>query len=117
MTMTKYQYYYKRNLPHYQPPGATFFITFRLYGSLPFVVIQQLEELKNSEMSIFLEDEFFKKVSSELNDVELTKNQISVVKKLITKIANAIGNAIVVTPSPIFVAKSSLLNAITKIYA
>ena len=26
---------YRRNLPHIQPPSATFFVTFRLAGSLP----------------------------------------------------------------------------------
>ena len=26
---------YRRNLPHFQPDGATLFITFRLYGTLP----------------------------------------------------------------------------------
>ncbi len=33
---------YRRNLPHVQPPGATFFITFRLTGSLPAAVIATL---------------------------------------------------------------------------
>jgi hypothetical protein len=27
--------YYERNLPHWQPVGATFFVTWRLFGSLP----------------------------------------------------------------------------------
>ncbi len=31
----QYQRSYRRKLPHIQPPGATFFITFRLAGSLP----------------------------------------------------------------------------------
>jgi len=30
-----YKYYYRRRLPHYQPPGYTYFITFRLANSLP----------------------------------------------------------------------------------
>jgi putative transposase len=38
-----YKLYYERHLPHYQPPGATLFITFRLAGSLPLEVIQRLE--------------------------------------------------------------------------
>ncbi len=33
---------YRRNLPHIQPPGATFFITFRLAGSLPAAAIASL---------------------------------------------------------------------------
>lgn len=37
------QTYYRRNMPHIVPPGATLFITFRLAGSLPVTVIQQLQ--------------------------------------------------------------------------
>ena len=36
-----YKPYYHRNLPHIQPPGATFFITFRLAGSIPRNILQQ----------------------------------------------------------------------------
>jgi putative transposase len=36
--------FYKRNLPHLQPAGGTFFVTFRLYGSLPVIKLQQLRE-------------------------------------------------------------------------
>src|SRR5438045_4012046 len=36
-----YQHSYRRNLPHIQPPGATFFLTFRLAGSLPQDVVDQ----------------------------------------------------------------------------
>lgn len=35
---------YRRNLPHIQPPGATFFITFRLAGSIPAHVLAALHE-------------------------------------------------------------------------
>jgi hypothetical protein len=35
-----YQLAYRRNLPHLQPPGATFFVTFRLAGSLPRSVVK-----------------------------------------------------------------------------
>ncbi|MEK7277378.1 MAG: hypothetical protein AAB427_08520, partial [Chloroflexota bacterium] len=34
--------FYRRRLPHWQPPGATIFITWRLYGSLPREVIGRL---------------------------------------------------------------------------
>lgn len=37
-----YQLFYRRHLPHYQPPGATVFITFRLAGSLPVEIIKRL---------------------------------------------------------------------------
>lgn len=32
---------YRRNLPHVQPPGASFFVTFRLAGSLPQSLVTQ----------------------------------------------------------------------------
>ena len=41
--MRNYKTYYRRNLPHYQPPGHTFFVTFRLAGSLPKEVIIKLK--------------------------------------------------------------------------
>ena len=33
---------YHRNLPHIQPPGGTFFVTFRLAGSMPADVLAML---------------------------------------------------------------------------
>jgi len=36
--------FYYRNLPHYDPPGATLFITFRLADSIPKIVINQLKQ-------------------------------------------------------------------------
>jgi REP element-mobilizing transposase RayT len=36
--------FYTRNLPHWQPPEETFFVTYRLAGSLPVAVISQLKE-------------------------------------------------------------------------
>ncbi|MGI4873711.1 MAG: transposase [Janthinobacterium lividum] len=35
--------HYQRNLPHLMPPGATLSITFRLAGSLPQLLIDQLQ--------------------------------------------------------------------------
>jgi REP element-mobilizing transposase RayT len=42
MDALEYRFFYRRRLPHYQPPGATFFISFRLAGSIPAIVEQQL---------------------------------------------------------------------------
>ncbi len=36
--------YYRRRLPHWQPPGATIFVTYRLFGSLPARVLDQLAD-------------------------------------------------------------------------
>jgi putative transposase len=35
--------YYERNLPHWHPPGATYFLTYRLSGSLPKIAIQAIQ--------------------------------------------------------------------------
>jgi putative transposase len=43
----EYKLFYQRHLPHYQPPGAKLFVTFRLADSLPAVVLQQLLEEKD----------------------------------------------------------------------
>ncbi len=39
-----YREYYRRHLPHWQPPNATLFVTFRLAGSLPQSVIEQFRQ-------------------------------------------------------------------------
>ena len=53
MAPQDYQFFYQRHLPHYQPPGATLFITFRLAGSLPEEVIRRLEaEVRQKESEI-----------------------------------------------------------------
>jgi len=44
---------YSRNLPHYHPVGKTFFITFRLHGSIPLVQLNQMKnqyEIKKNEL-------------------------------------------------------------------
>ncbi len=43
MSNLDYQPAYRRNLPHLQPAGATFFVTFRLAGSLPQEVLRQFK--------------------------------------------------------------------------
>lgn len=41
--------YYHRHLPHWQPTGVVFFITFRLKGSLPYEAIKALREERERE--------------------------------------------------------------------
>ncbi|MBC7249548.1 MAG: transposase [Anaerolineae bacterium] len=36
--------FYRRNLPHYHPPEATYFVTFRLAGSLPRQFLERLRQ-------------------------------------------------------------------------
>jgi putative transposase len=54
--------FYRRNLPHIQPIGATFFVTFRLYGSLPYDVLCTLK------------DKYYKKID-ELKKIEDLKER------------------------------------------
>ncbi len=44
MNPLAYKFKYQRNLPHIQPPGATLFVTFRLTGSIPLAIQQELIE-------------------------------------------------------------------------
>ncbi len=43
--MSQYDYRpdYKRHLPHFQPPGSSLFVTFRLADSIPKVVLERLK--------------------------------------------------------------------------
>jgi REP element-mobilizing transposase RayT len=43
-----YKFSYHRRLPHIQPEGATFFVTSRLYGSLPREVVEKLSREKEN---------------------------------------------------------------------
>lgn len=44
--------FYQRHLPHYQSPGATYFVTFRLKDSLPKEVLAQLLEEREIEKRV-----------------------------------------------------------------
>ena len=44
MNQFSYKNFYRRNLPHIQPEGATLFITFRLADSLPVEVLERLHQ-------------------------------------------------------------------------
>ena len=86
-----YKPFYRRNLPHIQPPGATFFVTFHLAGSLPQSVLRQwrveksqLEaeklrilklqdavDLASVEQRIFKQKrEWFRKIEKTLDDAQ-----------------------------------------------
>jgi len=46
--------FHRRSLPHYYPPEATYFITFRLYASLPKKIIEEIEiSLQNQKENHF----------------------------------------------------------------
>jgi len=61
MKNLEYKEFYRRNLPHIQPRGATFLVNFRLAGSLPVEVVERLraetEQLENILLGIKDRDE------------------------------------------------------------
>ena len=77
-----YPIYYRRNLPHFQPTGATFFVTFRLAGSLPRHIIDEIQierdiidkhlqtstdELKHQDHTFIEKHRMFDKYDNALN--------------------------------------------------
>lgn len=69
--MKNFKTYYKRNLPHYQPPGYTYFVTYRLSGSLPVETIKQLKYEREKQIKEIagisnksLQQEKYKKMQS-----------------------------------------------------
>lgn len=66
MNQFAYKNYYRRNLPHIQPEGATIFITFRLANSLPKEVIEKLR----------MEKEEVEKKIAQMSDNEEREKQL-----------------------------------------
>lgn len=53
MSTLEYKISYRRHLPHFQPPGATLFITSRLADSIPVEVQKQLRaEAERTEAAL-----------------------------------------------------------------
>ena len=42
--------FYRKRLPHWQPPEGTFFITYRLFGSIPMEKIRQFRKMPNRKI-------------------------------------------------------------------
>ncbi|MGD1045877.1 MAG: transposase [Bacteroidota bacterium] len=57
--------YYRRHLPHYQPEYATFHVVFRLAGSLPSYVIEELRQ----------EQEQLKSQTNEVRNIHIERGQ------------------------------------------
>jgi len=52
----EHKIYYKRNLPHYLPENAIFFVTYRLANSLPKVIVDELKR-ENEDIEFKLKSE------------------------------------------------------------
>lgn len=72
--------FYRRKLPHLQPAEGTFFITYRLFGSIPKSVIQSIQDSFELEISN-LKEELFQKNNSKSNSKKLEKQLLFIFKK------------------------------------
>lgn len=70
MSNLEYKLFYRKTLPHIQPPGATLFVTYRLAGSIPRAVLNQLlQERRREEQAILaLSDKAIRKEKRSLLD-------------------------------------------------
>ncbi|MCF8246886.1 MAG: hypothetical protein K9J37_17950 [Saprospiraceae bacterium] len=66
--MDKENYFYRGDLPHWQPPEGTFFITYRLFGSVPIIIIEELKKAHQVAL-LQIEREPFEKEGVELADL------------------------------------------------
>ena len=64
--------YYRRHLPHYQPEYATFHTVFRLAGSLPANVIEELRQ----------EQKQLKCIANEARDIHIQRKQSAQLRQL-----------------------------------
>ena len=59
-------YFYRRNLPHLQPPGGEYFITFNLNGSLPKKVISEMRSYRKENFKSSSSDKIPQDKASEI---------------------------------------------------
>jgi len=85
MLPTETKSYYRRNLPHWHPPGATIFLTYRLHGSLPNVVLQQL---RHTQSLLAREIDLAERADKQIAELKLKHH-----KKLFAKIDTVLDKA------------------------
>jgi REP element-mobilizing transposase RayT len=63
--------FYCRHLPHWQPPNAVFFVTFRLKNSLPYEIIESLQaEKERAFRSVFDDQHSFERWEEQLHKAD-----------------------------------------------
>lgn len=85
MLSTETKSYYRRNLPHWHPPGAAIFLTYRLHGSLPDVVVQQL---RDTQSLLAREIDLAERADKQIAELKLKRH-----KKLFAKIDTVLDKA------------------------
>src|SRR5665213_553794 len=59
--------YFRRNLPHYHPNDAPYFVTFRLHGSITQIELARIEEKRSNPKSGDLHPSFFREYDAVLD--------------------------------------------------
>jgi Transposase and inactivated derivatives len=72
--------YYRRHLPHYQPEFAIFHVVFRLAGSLPVHVIEELRQEQGQ----------LKREANDVRDIHIQRSQSAQLRKLYFERFNAL---------------------------
>jgi len=99
-----YREYYRRNLPHIEPRGATFLVNFRLANSLPAEVIEKLRteadqleknllRIKDPKEKLLLRDKAQRRLFAKWDD-ELHKSQSGPFWLKEDNVAEIVANAI-----------------------
>lgn len=78
-------FFYRGDLPHWQPPEGTFFITYRLYGSIPKPVIEKLKAEYELAMLRINEEEVPLELNQALESIHRKKQYVEQ-KRLFKKI-------------------------------
>jgi REP element-mobilizing transposase RayT len=77
--------YYRGKLPHYQPPGGTYFLTYQLYGAIPKPVLNKIIEEYQSALQQ-LEKEQLSRGTKRQPDSIFRKKQIEEQKRQFKRI-------------------------------
>ena len=78
------RHYHRRNLPHLYYNDGTYFITYRLFGSMPTGILNELNRIYNSEIKIDLNKLELLKLENILNKYEELLNTSSYLPKYLS---------------------------------
>ena len=73
--------FYRRHLPHIQPIGGLFFVTFCLYGSIPYPKLQQIQKQYEAQTNLKFDD----KTEEKQNKINARKKYIKNIDELLTE--------------------------------
>jgi putative transposase len=77
--------FYRGKLPHYQPPGGTYFVTYQLYGAIPNPVLDKIREENQSTLHQLENEQLPHETKRKLNSI-FRKKQIEEQKRQFKRI-------------------------------